>query len=122
MFQFEAIAPASHTLVRTALLYVSHPLSVAITTPIALTTMLLVLCVVFQLMAKSTFDEPLVHFQDRGVHFIACMQQNRRVRLSDSTHMPIVVVLLSHFTPIVKRCIVLVECMQRLESSDPCHT
>jgi hypothetical protein len=103
LFQFEAIALASHTLVRTAFLNVSHPLSVAITTPIALTTMLLVLCVVFQLMAKSTFDERLVHFLDRGVHVIACMQQSRRVSLSDSTHMPIVNIPLSHFVPILKR-------------------
>jgi len=93
MFQFEAIAPVSHTLVRTAFLNVSHPLSVAITTAIALTTMLLVLCWFFQLMAQSTFDERLMS-GDARAH--PCLHQSKRVTLTDSTHMPIEDTFLSH--------------------------
>jgi hypothetical protein len=110
MFQFEAIAPVSHTLVRTALLNVSHPLSVAITTAIALTTMRFVLCWFFQLMAQSTFDERLMS-GDARAHPCRLLQ-SRRVTLTDSTHMPIAGILLSHFTPMVKRLIVLVECLR----------
>ena len=109
LFQFEAIAPVSHTLVRTALLNVSHPLSVAITTAIALTTMRFVLCWFFQLMAQSTFDERLISAVARG--HLCLLLQSRRVTMTDSTHMPMVDILLSHFTPMVKRLIVLVECL-----------
>jgi uncharacterized protein YhhL (DUF1145 family) len=66
LFQFETIALVSHTLVRTALIDVSHPFSVAITTPIALTSIFLVLCRFLPLMAQSTFDERPVHLIGRA--------------------------------------------------------
>jgi hypothetical protein len=93
----------THTLFRTSLFRVSYSLSVAIAAAIALAAVLLVLRLVFQLMAQSTFDERLVHFTEDCVHVIACMQQSRRVCLSNSTHMPIACILLSHFIPIVRR-------------------
>ena len=98
---FEAMSLCTHTLLRTSLFRISDSLSIAISTAIALTAVLLVLGLVFQLMAHATFDERLVHFSDRGVHIIACMRQSRRV--SNSTHMSIVCILLSHFIPIEMR-------------------
>ena len=112
---FEAMSLCTHTLFRTSLFRISYSLSVAISTAIALTAVWLILRLVFQLMAQSTFDERLVHFSDRGVHIIACMRQSRRV--SNSTHMSIVSILLTHFSPIVKRVTVFVEWSQRLEIS-----
>lgn len=106
---------STHTLVSASLLRVSYSLSVAISTAIALTAMWLVLRLVFQLMAQSTFDERLVHLSDRCDNVIACMQQSRRVSLSYSTHMPIAIILLSHFIATVKRLTVFVECYQRIE-------
>ena len=103
LFHFEAMSLRTHTLFRTSLFRVSYSLSVAISAAIALAAVLLVLRLVFQLMAQSTFDERLVHFTEHGVHVIACMQQSRRVGLSNSTHMTIACFLLSHFIPIVRR-------------------
>ncbi len=90
LFRFEAMSLRTHTLHCASLFRVSYSLSVAISTAVALPAVLLVLCLVFQLMAQSTFDERLVHFTEHCVHVIACMQQSRRVGLSNSTHMPIV--------------------------------
>jgi hypothetical protein len=106
---------STHTLVSASLLRVSYSLSVPISTAIALTAMWLVLRLIFQLMAQSTFDERLVHLSDRCDNVIACMQQSRRVSLSYSTHIPIAIILLSHFIATVKRLTVFVECYQRIE-------
>ena len=103
LFHFEAMSLRTHTLHRASLFRVSYSLSVAISTPIALPAVLLVLCWVFQLMAQSTFDERLVHFTEHGVHVIACMQQSRRVGLSNSTHMSIVKHPFKSFHSILKR-------------------
>ena len=83
----------THTLFRTSLFRVSYSLSVAISAAIALAAVLLVLRLVFQLMAQSTFDERLISADARG-HL--CLHQSKRVTLADSTHMPMVDILLSH--------------------------
>jgi hypothetical protein len=88
LFQFETIAPVPHTLVRTALLYVSHPLSITITTAIALPTIFLVLCRLLQLMAQSTFDERLARLMNG---------ESRCVVINDSTHLTVTSILLKHF-------------------------
>jgi hypothetical protein len=110
----------THPLHHASLFRVSYSLSVAISTPIALPAVLLVLWLLFQLMAQSTFDERLVHFSERGVHVIACMQQSRRVCLCNSTHISLVSIILSHFIPIVKRLIVLVEWLRWFEGVRGC--